>query len=488
MLKTEPAGLKDYGLSVIEGVVGLCTSLGVMIVVERVSGESGLGIFAYLLSLFYVASLISSFGVPELVEREAALDETDGDRSTLPTDLADAARATLVSSFLCSAFFVLSAVYDTGYTRIEERAAAYLIIGLTIPLRNFNELKLACLQGRGNHALAANLKIARRIVFVVAIFLMLAVNTSPSYLVLGFSASELMLMFIAWRKVRLRLVQALWRRWRVVARTLRRGFDYLFYDETLEAVFYIDFLVLGLFVSSSTLGVYAEASVLARFFILIPTSIKPIIRRRYCRLASGNDASSRSNDAPPLSMAIRKSAAVMLFVQFVFGLYFLLYYTEILNRLFDFHGEELVSFQVFTLLLPGLLFFSAFTLQEPVYEACGRLDLLQKLVLTASGVNLALNLYLVPFAGPHGAAFATTGSMLTYFLIFGRGLGQTCSIRKTNFILAAGISYLTYELFHWLDLSFAVSIWFVPAALFALLTLVGFFDFEDRPQPQQRRS
>ncbi len=377
MLETLSARLRDFGLSIGEGAVGLCASLGVMIMVARVSGESGLGVFSYLLSLFYVAGYLSGFGLPGLVEREAAPGETGAGQLA---GLADALRAIVFSSFLCSIFFILLAVYGISHTHVEERAAAYLIIGLTIPLRNLNELKLALLQARGSHALASELKIKRRIVFVAAVLLMLAGGIPPSYLVLGFGASELALVMIAWRKVRLPALfwgQALRNGWGRLGQTLRKGFDHFFCDETLEVVFYIDFFVLGLFVSSWTLGVYAEASVLARFFLLIPTSIKPIIRRRYCRLASGNDDSL-------LPSAMRRSAAVMLFIQLIVGLYFLLYYSDIRRGLFAFHGENLASFQVFTLLLPGLLFFSASTLQEPVYEACERLDLLQKLVVTNS--------------------------------------------------------------------------------------------------------
>ena len=43
----------------------------------------------------------------------------------------------------------LSAPYDTSHTAIQEKLAAYFIIGLTIPLRNANRLRLAALSATG---------------------------------------------------------------------------------------------------------------------------------------------------------------------------------------------------------------------------------------------------------------------------------------------------------------------------------------------------
>ena len=135
---------------------------------------------------------------------------------------------------------------------------------------------------------------------------------------------------------------------------------------------YLDFLILGLFVSSWDLGVYAEASILARFLLLIPVSIKPIFRRRYNLVVTRQGFQQASH-------LFHKTTSVMFFLQSLFALYILLYFPDILNLFFHVRGEGLLSFRIFSAIVPGLVFFAAVTSQEPVYEAGNQVSSLKKL-------------------------------------------------------------------------------------------------------------
>jgi O-antigen/teichoic acid export membrane protein len=133
---------------------------------------------------------------------------------------------------------------------------------------------------------------------------------------------------------------------------------------------------------------------------------------------------------------------------------------------------------IFTVLLPGLLFFSVVTAQEPLYEAQGRVKSLQKLILIVSFINLVLNFYLVPFAGFFGAATATTISMLFYFCLFGRHLDKIFRIEKILYLLAGAEIYLVYMIFHKLNFGFLITFWLMPIVLFILFSLVNLFYFK----------
>jgi O-antigen/teichoic acid export membrane protein len=291
-------------------------------------------------------------------------------------------------------------------------------------------------------------------------------------LFIAFLVSEIALKVLAAKKYKPAKIKKSWKSFIPQRDTLRDGYRFLFTDEALDIMLYLDFLVLGWFVSSWELGVYAEASILARFLLLIPVSIKPIFRRQYCLLAGRQAFQLASN-------LFHQTTRVMFYIQSLLALYMLLYFPAVLDGLFHVRGEELLSYRIFSVIVPGLIFFAAITSQEPVYEACDRVSDLKKIILIITAVHTALNIYLVPFAGVFGAAAATMISMLVYFIVFDRYLAGSQRIKKTSYLFAGAGVYLLYMLVRTFDFNFVVSLLLIPASLFAMLLAMGFFHLEE---------
>ena len=279
--------IRELTLTIGEGALELIINLLAMVLVERTYGQEGLGVYSYLLSLFIIGGYLSEFGVPCYVERETALHFNDRERQA--EILTNAFQAIFLLGLLFAGFCFLSAAYDTAHTRVQEKIVAYIFIGLAIPLRNLNRLKLAALHGHGKHEEVAKLETKKRFIFLGAIFLLLITHVPPSYLMLSFLAAELSLMVMAAKKMALPPISTAWSGRNRFRATLKEGYRLLFTDEAFDIVLYIDLLILGFYVPSWDLGVYAEASILARFFLLVPMSIRPIFRRKYCMLVSKND-------------------------------------------------------------------------------------------------------------------------------------------------------------------------------------------------------
>lgn len=450
-------------MSVSQGAVGLCVNIFVLIMIERRYGETGLGVFSYLLSLYVMAGFIAEFGITSLVEREVAINE-----KTARTLVQQAFCSLFFLGIFCAAVFILTAAYNVSHTAVNERLIAYIIIALALPVRNFNQLKLAILQGSGRHSHAATLRMQRHLIFIIAVFFMTGAGLPASWLTLGFLASEIGQAIYARKQLKLPAVKTLWHRRGEVFSTLRQGYQYIITDNALDVIFYLDFFILGMFVSSQALGFYAEASVLAKIFLLVPMCIKPILRERYCDQSAECDYSA-------MSLAMRRASVWIFFTHAALALYVLIYYPIIINKLFHFHGKYDVSFMVFATLLPGLLYFTAVIPREPIYEAMGKPEALQKIILLIALINAVLAGYFIPFAGYYGAAFSTAAAMLSYFFLFDRYLNDIYKTHITTYVAAGAAVYLVYMLFHYIDLSPAASIWLMPAALFVLLVLTGFF-------------
>ncbi len=471
MQNTALKKFRDYSLTISESAINLVVNLVILIMVARFLGEEALGTFSYLLSLYFIFSFISDLGISGYVEKEIALHI--GDRHKQEMILAGAVRAMRWSSILFATIFLFSSYYDATHTSISEKMAAYIIIGIIIPFRNFNGIKLALFQATGMHDVASKLLIKKRAAMVVILFFMLCIKIPPSYLLIGILISEIYFMIAARQEVGSPNLDTVGYVPESVMSVLEKSVRFLFTDETLDIVLYLDFLILGLFVSSYDLGVYAEAAILARIFLLIPISIKPIFRKNYC------DAVSQGN-ITMVSNSMRKTAVLIFFLHSILGLYILLHFSDIIHWLFKTWGVELVSFRIFTVLMPGLLMFSAVIVQEPIYEAIDRVHLLQKLIIKVAIVNLAANFYLVPFSGIYGAATATAIAMFVYFILFALRLEKTFKTNKFLFLVAGAVVYLVYMFFQTFELYFLITSWLIPIVIFVFFYLIDFFNFNEK--------
>ena len=463
-----PKKIRDFSFLIGEGAVDLTVNLILMIMVERALGLSGLGVFSYLLSILIFAGFVSDFGVASYLEREISVSSVSTDpRWTIEK----ACRAVMVTSALCAILLFVNTFSGTTLTRVDEKAVGYFIIGITILLRNANRMRMAMLCGLGKFDKAARLNTEKRIILLGSTLFLLMCRLPASVIIAGFLLAEMGLFFRSRKQARLPALKVILRGRDSVQTTLSESFHYLFTDETLDVVLHLDFFLLGVFVSSADLGLYAEASILARSFLIIPISIRPVFRKSFCSLISTGQirAAARS---------VHRSAAFLFSFHSVLAVYILLYYPAVIDAIYHSQRKSFEAFHIFAMFLPGLLFFSALTSLEPLYEAEGKVAFLQQHIIQISFLNLILNLFFIPFAGYYGAAFATAVSMFGYFLFFGRQLTPVLKLPKLKFLSAGTSVYLTYMFFNALDLNLAFSILLVPIFIITLFFLLNIFSFE----------
>ncbi|MDY6952153.1 MAG: oligosaccharide flippase family protein [Thermodesulfobacteriota bacterium] len=458
--------VREFSLVIGENTLELIAYLLAMVLVERALGQEGLGVYSYLLSLFMIGGYVTEFGIPRYVEYEIPLNKAREDAI-----IKEAFQATIMLGLLCVGLFFLTGAYDAAHTRVQEKAAAYLIIGTSIPFRNVNRLKMAILHGQGRHDDVAKVETYKRLAFLGAIFVLLLFQLPVSYLVLSFLIAELFALVLAAKKAPMPPLRDVWQNRHRLRQTLRKAQRFLFTDDAFDTILYVDFLVLGLYVTSWELGVYAEASILARFFLIVPMSIRPIFRHRYCVLST--EAASFE-----VSEVFHRTTAILFYLNAVLALYIVRYFVPLLETFFYTRGETLIAYKLFLVIVPGLLFYSSVTASDGIYECEKSIGSLRSMIVAIAVVNLVLNFYLVPFAGIYGAATATMISMLLYFLLFGKTLAQPYRPEKRSYLLAGGCVYLTHMLVGWVDAGWALSFCLVPFVLFLLLFLMGFFNLK----------
>ena len=450
-----------------EEAVELAISLLLMILVERGYGRTGLGVFSYLLSCLFFVRYAANAGLSRYVEHETIL--LAGRPQQQQTVIARGYLAVMATSLAGAALLMATAVFDTSHTRVEEKLAAYFLVALIVPLANRNALNLAVLNASGRHTLVARLRLMRHLIILGTVFLLSRVRIAPSFLLAALLAAEIVLMRGLRRHNRLPRLSTLLVFRSTIGPTLSQSGAYVLTDNGLDILLNLDLFVLGMFVTAADLGVYAEVTILARCFLVIPVGIKTLLRRHYTLLAGSNRIAS-------LKVLLRRRTVILFALHGILALWFLLNFPELLDLFFRLNGESAMALKIYYVLMPGLIYYSAFCAQEPVYEALNRPAALRRLTIVTALANLVLTFSLVPAMGVTGAAAATALTMLLHFLLFGKDLILAGSLNKAGFISAGLALYLVFKLFNTLGFRGLLNVWMAPLSLLLVLYLSGFFN------------
>jgi O-antigen/teichoic acid export membrane protein len=458
--------MRDYTASVLDGSLSLFVSLLSFVVVENKYGREGLGFFSFVFAVYVLGSYLAELGVSTYVERSVPLLASRPEKEERL--LTDAVQTSLILSVLGGVVLLGAFFWPFRLTRMSMDLATLLLLCLALPAHNYNRLRVAALHARGSHETAARLRLVKRLVFMGSVFFMVASGAPLPYLAACFLLPETVVLFLYTRTAGLPSMGQPLLSFERFWDTCKQAQRTLFTDDALEVLLHIDFFVLGLFVSAWEEGVYAKASVLARLFLVVPLSMEPIFRQRYCTLA----AEGRHAE---MSKSMRRVAARFFFWNSVLLICFILYYETVITFLFPERVQIHDSLLIFQELAVGLLFYASVAAVEPVYEATDRIEVLRKIVVRILILNLALNLYLVPYAGAVGAATASAVSMIAFFLMFGKGPEPLLRLARMKYLCAGAGTYVCYRLFHSLDAPWWLALPGMPVLMWVLLGLSGLF-------------
>ena len=457
--EADPFYLKTV-LPVTDRLAGIGTGLIAMIMVDRQYGPAGLGIFAWFFSLLAIAGYLGRYGIPIDVEnRIARFPESISESS------ADALAA-LVALGLAAIILSGTAAFWIAGT---GDGILYLLLGPTVFFQNINALRLAMLNGTGRHSAAACLRIRQRVVFLVATLVLCMANVPVQLVAAAFLISHILMLGMGRKAVRLPALSNILAGRKHISTVMDNGRAYLFTDNLLDVVFYLDMLILGWFTSPVELGIYARALILARLFLVIPGGFRPVFRRL------ANERTAAGLDDRLLVFMARISRGLF-FVHGCLAVLIMVNFPRVMTMVFGMQQWADESFTVFTLVLPGLIFFSAVTALEPIFEARQQTEKLKQMTLVVSIANLILNFNLIPFAGLAGAAMATAGAMFIHFLLFCRLLPPDLGGIRIFWPGAAAALYLTYVLLTFIDIGMFYTLMLAPILFGGVLWMVGFFN------------
>jgi len=379
-----------------------------VVLLSRHLGADGYGIYSYITAIVYVLSIPASAGLPQLVIRETSRNLAINESSKV-RGLWQWATGVVVKN---SIFVIILAIITILlYSRAKENAGIILWALMLVPLSALSNLRSSCLTGLQKIGLGQLPELLIRpgifVLILLAFTILFNINLTPPKAMavnvfsafLGFIAGAWLLLrhtpsgiketkpfyeSQAWRS-------SLW------SFTMMSGIE-AFYSN-------IDIIILGLFLSAKSVGIYKIATQMATFASFGFQAINVAVGPRFARLYALGEKGK-------LQRLVTLSTRAML----IFNL-FITFFFVIMGKIFlsvIFGTDFVEGYEPLLILLIGQFINSAAGPVGLILNMTGHENDTVKGRAIALITSIVLNFTLIPFFGIIGAAIASAMSMTVW--------------------------------------------------------------------------
>lgn len=392
---------------VLARVAEVLLGLVVAVLLARLLGPAGYGVYAFVFALSAVASVPVRLGLPPLVVRETARGQRNGDWGTVRGIWRWSSGAVLALSLLvaCVGLLGLWAGWAQGAS-LRETLPWGLVL---IPVTALGAIRSAGLRGL-RHVLAGVLpeQVLRPALMAGSLLVVMILPDG------GLSPAGAMALMVGGSVVAFLVGAALLRRYRPLplrqARPVYRPRDWFgsswpmaFTQGTEQFMRHADVLMLGMLAATVDVGVYRVAAQGALIVGLALFALNMTAAPFVARLHAEGEQAKLQKLVTHLALASLAFALAVTLVFVVFGDWLLS----------TFFGTEYVSAWLPLLILAlGQVVSAGFGATGMLLNMTGHEREVTRAVAAAAGLNVVLNLLLIPSFGVIGAAIATSASLV----------------------------------------------------------------------------
>jgi len=461
----------DVAITFVSSVVTLMMNFLSSIILSRTLGPSDLGIYKMTLSIYNIAIVFSSFGLPSTVIKYVAESDEEVRKSILTATMALSFFLGLITSFL---LYLLSNPLSEFFGM--PLSDTILFISLVFPISLMNNILFSALNGMRRMRLSALINI-----FQSSSTLLLLILLLPRFRVLGAIWSFVSSLFLSFLllmisnrsliKIDLDAKDAC-----LTLLELLRFSRNIFLSSAVNIINYqIGTLAIGYFLLPSDVGYYSIALSLSQFFFLFPYSVQKITYPSTSYYWSRGEVDT-------LRRMINKSMKYTTMILVPLGLLAEFLAKDVVVLLY---GQDfLPSAFLLQIMLLGTVFNGVTS--KPIagtLAGVGRADIEAKRSILSAIIDVVLTLSFVPILGSVGAAISRSlmfivGSTIGLILIK-RILDLSIDkIWYAKLFLALSISLLIYLSSNLLFSNLISSI--ISTSSFLLLEMILLMDEEDK--------
>lgn len=389
-------------LSLVFGIIGYMLMFGFKIFAARFLGPDKLGLVEMSTTILNIGSIIALLGIHVGVSRYIAVYEERGDFQKLNGYLKFIFRWPIITSLAVSILIFIAAPAINGFFNFDDIFIPIIrIIALAIPFKAVNEIIYQIFYAK-NRVFIQNIgnNIIERVVLLAGIFLVYFFHWGIIPIIWLFFVS----VFFAF------IFNLVYLKTKIIfEKTHTSVTDYrgwlafslpLFFANTFNfALNWTDNIVIGKFMTSADVGVYAVSFSLASFLLFFQTSFVsvfvPIISRLYAK---------KDDDGVLLVYKKAQYWAFSIALPFAFVLIF---FTK--NLINFIYGKSFMGSTVPLIILAVGFLFNVYTgVNLALIKVAKQTVFLFKTKLLMTGLNVILNVILIKKYGIVGAAIATT--------------------------------------------------------------------------------
>ncbi len=193
------------------------------------------------------------------------------------------------------------------------------------------------------------------------------------------------------------------------------GMSSMVYAGVAMMLYSIDVVLVRHFAGDEQTGLYAAAVQWSEFVWFLPIAVEGVMLQSTSRLWT----EGRVEDVTRLVSALLRYIALATAFLLIFVMIFA---KQILAIYFGQHFQDAAT--ALQIMIPGAFACSLARVMRPVIQSRGYVITLIKIVLFGTGINISLNVWLVPRWGAAGAAIATSVSFVSVALLYWHILHQ----------------------------------------------------------------
>jgi len=429
----------DIGWVVVGSVITSLIAFLLGIVLARWLGAADLGLYRMVITVYGIATLAGTFGIPAALVKYTAEYEDDKDRlsQTITSGLISSAIFGVVTAIL---LYALSGTLASVF-HASELTHLLRILAFVFPITSILQITMALLNGLREmkaYAFLVVLQSFLMILFVVAfVRLGFGVEGAVFGLILSVAGACIGGLYLSRKFLRLNPRSLIHN-----SRKLVYFGSQLFGANAVNVIAnHADIMIIGYFLATADVGYYSIAISLSMFLTLIPSAIQTITYPATSRYWSQDNHQALRK---MIDKSMKYSACILLPVGLGVGFFS----TEIVTVTYG-GGFVYAAPPLVVLLVARVIRGSTIIPIGGSFSAVGRPDIALKTTVLSAGANIGLNILLIPRMGMLGAAVATTVSLLLATAIWLILMPRILKVRPDYkwYIQAIGLACLAIILF-----------------------------------------
>jgi O-antigen/teichoic acid export membrane protein len=397
---------------------------GLNVIVGNVLGESGLGIYSLLLTIYIVTNLVFTVGIPiALTKYTAEFIEQEEINAQYYT-------ASLLSVLITSSVGALCLLFMRDHLaylfKMTELVSLLPVLVLGIPFLGLGKTALACLNGKRWMWQMAVGEISRYVLLLLLTIVgMLWASNRLYAAVWSLTITDIVILPILLLLTKLRHNWDMTGIYNHILEIARFGWQVVLARIFEELDVRSHLLLAGIFLNKDAVGIYSLASLMSTAISIFPGAIQKVTGPAMTEMYARGDIrkiESLVNQTMRMTAFLITSVAVCLVV----------FFREIITFLYSSRPGFLLAETAFLILATGAIFYGITVSISPIMFSIERPDITFKVAIMRLIVSVVLTILFVDSFGVNGVAI---GGASTGFLVF---IFWTISMKR---LLAIHINY-----------------------------------------------